>query len=496
MPSNSRKIKKSEIQPKDVLIEKVIRQRKRAIERSKEEFYYFCRYMHPHFYKPTRTYLREMCNTMQDWWEKDEQNNILLINLPPRHGKSFTARLFVVWVFGKDENNSVKTKVISASFNETVSQMFAQQTRDTIASTSQNIKRIEYSDVFPKTKIKYGDSAKGFWSLEGSQEKNYLATSPSGTSTGIGANLIVVDDIVKDAAEAYNKRALESTWEWYNNTIVQRMEKPRKQLIIMTRWAMEDLAGRLATSRPNEVRTLSMPILTGEGDNVEMLCDDIMTYDEFKQVTQETNEDIIKANYFQVPIDVKGRLYTSLQTYSLLPEDITKIWAYTDTADRGEDYFCMIVFAETKEHKAYILDVIYTKEDMSKTETYSANAVITNEVNEAIFEGNNGGVGFKRAVERITREKGHRKTVFTDFHQSANKESRILSNSTWVMNNVYFPEGWHLKFPEFFKAITTFQKEGKNEHDDAPDALTGVAETINNTIQQTAKVIKRPKWIR
>ena len=274
------------------------------------------------------------------------------------------------------------------------------------------------------------------------------------------------------------------------------MEKPRKQLIIMTRWALEDLAGRLSTARPDEVRTLSMPILTENDGKVEMLCESIMSYKEFQQTTQEMNEEIIKANYFQVPIDVKGRLYTNLQTYSLVPEDITKIWAYTDTADRGEDYFCMIVFAETKEHKAYILDVIYTKEDMSKTEMYSANAVISNDVNEAIFEGNNGGVGFKRSVERIAREKGHRKTTFTDFHQSANKESRILSNSTWVMNNIYFPEGWHLKWPEFFKAITTFQKEGKNEHDDAPDALTGVAETINNTIQQTAKVIKRPKWIR
>lgn len=97
--------------------------------------------------------------------------------------------------------------------------------------------------------IKYGDAAKGFWSLDGSEEKNYLATSPGGTSTGIGANYVIVDDIIKTAEEAYNERVLDSHWEWYNNTLAQRMERPRKQILIMTRWSSNDLAGKMLTRR-------------------------------------------------------------------------------------------------------------------------------------------------------------------------------------------------------------------------------------------------------
>lgn len=66
------------------------------------------------------------------------------------------------------------------------------------------------------------------------------------------------------------------------------------------------------------------------------------------------------------------------------------------------------------------------------------------------------------------------------FHQSKNKEARILSNSTWVMDHIYFPVNWRHKWKELYETLTTYQKEGKNAHDDAPDALTGVAESIQS----------------
>jgi hypothetical protein len=47
------------------------------------------------------------------------------------------------------------------------------------------------------------------------------------------------------------------------------------------------------------------------------------------------------------------------------------------------------------------------------------------------------------------------------------------------MQHVYFPVNWSAKWPEFFKDITGFQKEAKNKHDDAADALTGLAEIVN-----------------
>ena len=197
--------------------------------------------------------------------------------------------------------------------------------------------------------------------------------------------------------------------------------------------------------------------------------------------------DIASANYQQEPIDLKGCLYQKFLTYDTLPENIIKIWNYTDTADKGADYFASPVFAETADHRAYLLDVLYTKEPMEVTENAHANMIIRNKVNHVRIEGNNGGRGFRRNSERLVKERGYYTAYYEDFHQSANKYSRILSNSAWIENNVYYPSDWATRWPEFYFAMTTYQREGKNAHDDAPDAVTGIAETLQIQNPQNLK---------
>ena len=117
---------------------------------------------------------------------------------------------------------------------------------------------------------------------------------------------------------------------------------------------------------------------------------------------------------------------------------------------------------------------------MEITEPLVAKHLFDYKVNEAYIESNNGGRGFSRQISHyLTDIHNTNHTVIIPFHQSKNKQSRILSNATWVMEHIYFPTNWHNKFPDFYKAITSYQREGKNLHDDAPDALTGVAEKIN-----------------
>ncbi|WP_405320516.1 phage terminase large subunit, partial [Frisingicoccus sp.] len=124
----------------------------------------------------------------------------------------------------------------------------------------------------------------------------------------------------------------------------------------------------------------------------------------------------------------------------------------------------------------YILDVYYTKDAMEITEPETAKMLTRNNVGCAIIESNNGGRGFARSVERICKDDGNYHTSFKWFHQSANKVARIMSNSTSVMNNVLFPMNWMDRWPDFAKDLMKYQREGKNAHDDAPDALTGVYE--------------------
>ena len=114
---------------------------------------------------------------------------------------------------------------------------------------------------------------------------------------------------------------------------------------------------------------------------------------------------------------------------------------------------------------------------MEITEKETAKRLVEFDVNKAVIESNNGGRGFARSVKRIMQDElfsNH--TVVRWFHQSKNKKARILSNSTWVMEHIYYPINWRDRWPEYYEAMTSYQKEGKNKHDDAPDATTGVAE--------------------
>jgi predicted phage terminase large subunit-like protein len=100
-------------------------------------------------------------------------------------------------------------------------------------------------------------------------------------------------------------------------------------------------------------------------------------------------------------------------------------------------------------------------------------------VNYARIESNNGGRGFARNVQRIAHEKyGNTRTRYKTFTQSKNKNARILTGSTGVMNNVLFPAGWELLWREYWRDMTKYQRVGTNAHDDAQDATTGVYEYL------------------
>ena len=377
-----------------------------------------------------------------------------------------------MWVFGQ----SPRTKIITGSYNQILSGLFAQQTRDGILTENEGVKQEYFHDIFPDTVIKQGDAAKGFWSLDGSEEKNYLATSPGGTSTGIGANFVIVDDIIKNNEEAANELVKDKHWEWYNNTLVQRMERPRKQILIMTRWASDDLVGRTLEKKADKCHLITYKAVQDDGS---MLCDEIMTLEEYKSVISEMGADIASANYQQEPIDLKGRLYTSFKTYSGELPQFKEIRNYTDTADTGDDYLCSIDYGVTFASEAYILEVLYTKEPMEVTEPATAGILKKDMVNVADIESNNGGRGFARNVERILQQELHSNhTIVRWFSQNKNKQARIYSNSSWVMQHIYYPEDWRNRWPEYYDAMVKYQREGKNKHDDAPDATTGIAEKI------------------
>ena len=442
------------------------------LELARRSIWEYSKLRHPNFYKEDREYLKTMCEEIQNFIEQEEKK-ILLLNVAPRHGKSFTVKNTVEWLFG----HNPKLKILTGSYNEILSGIFATQVRNTIQEEKTD-SRIVYSDIFPNTKIKYGEASAKLWALEGQDEKSYLATSPTGTSTGLGADIVIIDDLIKNDMEAYNELVLDKHWSWLTNTILSRLEgNDWKIIVVMTRWSENDLAGRLLQSEYKElIKQISFPVVKEDGS---MLCDEIMNRETYELKIKEMNPDIAEANYNQKLIDMKNRLYGEFKVWQELPK-YNKKMNYTDTADTGEDYYCSINYVEY-EKEVYITDILFTQDSMDVTEEATADLLFLNDVNEATFESNNGGRFFSKKVGDKIREKyKSNKCVIKPKTQRNNKESRILANSSWVNEHIYMPFNWQHKYPEFYKHIKNFMRKGKNIHDDGADVLTAIAESINN----------------
>ena len=430
-------------------------------------------------------YLKEMCDAIQEF--ENDDNEALIINMPPRHGKTRTVNNSVAWLLGRNP----KYKIMEGAYNTELSRRSSKRVRNSIAMRPTQ-GRIVFNQVFPDVAIKDGSGSVDNWGLTGNDEENYLATAPNGSSTGIGADFLVLDDTIKRKYEAYHKEYLRVLFEdWFCDTLYSRLEGKRKIIIVMTRWATGDMAGRLMQMLDEQGRKYRL-ITKKAYDNKtdKMLNPSILNKQQYDNLCLTIGEDIVRANYDQEPVDLKGKLYKRFLTYN--PSDIRTIdnpngkivfkdiRARCDTADTGDDYLCSIVYGVTVDKRAYILDIIYTQEDMEETEEQVAQQLL--KYNPYIFrpESNNGGRGFSRAVEKRYKELGGVKTIFKPYTQTMNKEARILSNATTVQNIIYFPEDWRQKYREYYTSMNEYQRQGKNEHDDAQDCTTSIAEELDS----------------
>jgi len=131
------------------------------LELARRHFYDYCQLKYPKHYTNDRAYLKEVCDKVQAFGEQNKKR-FLVINMPPRHYKSFTAGNFVEWRFGEDPTR----KVMTGSYNETLSTTFARKVRDTIDERPSDGVLV-YRDIFSGTVVKYGQASASKWALEG-----------------------------------------------------------------------------------------------------------------------------------------------------------------------------------------------------------------------------------------------------------------------------------------------------------------------------------------
>lgn len=192
--------------------------------------------------------------------------NGLMIFVPPQHGKSeIVSRKLPAWALGRNPN----MKIGGASYSSDLSQQFSRSIQRTMDDPL-------YKAVFPKTFLNQSNMAKGvgrgyirnvdFFETVGFGGF-YKAVGVGGALTGTPLDLGIIDDPVKDAMEAYSAVYRERVWEWYLNVFLTRLHNDSKQLIIMTRWHSDDLAGRLLEKEPEKWEVVTIPAIKEDNSN-------------------------------------------------------------------------------------------------------------------------------------------------------------------------------------------------------------------------------------
>lgn len=202
---------------------------------------------------------REIAHKCQDLAEGKLPTQGLMLFVPPQNGKSLcVSKSFPAWMLGRDPS----LKIVGCSYSADLAQQFSRAVQRTIESD-------EYKSIFPDTQLPSGGRGYqrnvDYFDIVGGGF--YKAVGVGGSLTGTPADLGIIDDPVKDAMEAYSKTYRDRVWNWYTDVFLTRLHNRSKQLLIMTRWHEDDLAGRLLDREPDKWTVVSIPaICEVEGD--------------------------------------------------------------------------------------------------------------------------------------------------------------------------------------------------------------------------------------
>ena len=182
----------------------------------------------------------------------------LMLFVPPQHGKSeIVSRKFPAWALGVNP----LLKIVGSSYSADLAEQFSRSIQRTIDSS-------EYGEVFPNTYLNNQrvstDKNRG-WVRKVDMFETvgfggfYKAVGVGGSLTGTPADLGIIDDPVKDALEAGSQTYRDRIWSWYTDVFLTRLHNRSKQILIMTRWHEDDLAGRLLEKEPEKWTVISIP---------------------------------------------------------------------------------------------------------------------------------------------------------------------------------------------------------------------------------------------
>lgn len=260
----------------------------------------------------------------------------LIVNLPPRHGKSaLISETFPSWYLGRNPDK----RVICTAYDQALAERFGRFNR---------LKLDEYGPALWGVSVSKSKASQTDWEIQG-RAGGMRSVAIGAGITGHGADLLIIDDPHKSAAEADSETYRERIWQEWQQTLSTRLHAGGRVVVVATRWHEDDLCGRLIANEPGRWQVLSLPAIA---EPLDPLGRSVGTplwpeggYDEewAKQQRATVGSRAWAALYQQRPTAAEGNLLKRewIQRYREQPASFQRIvqsWDLTFSGGSDSDY--------------------------------------------------------------------------------------------------------------------------------------------------------------
>ena len=464
------------------------------------DFDCFCRYIEwdreedKKFYMPRRKQLLPLARALQRLEER--KIHLLCISMPPGVGKTTMAEFFLTWTGGR---NPDLPSIIGSHSNS-----FLRGVYDEIQRIVGRGSEYLWQKVFPETKL-VGTNAKDLMLDIGSRKRFStfeFSSIGSGNAGKIRAgNLLYCDDLVDGIETAMSRERLDKIWQQYYTDYRQRKIGDCAELHIATRWSVHDVIGHLEDMYGDdpEAEFIVCPALDeNDESNFDYPFGIGFTTEFYHEQREIMDSASWKALYMNEPIEREGQLYPQnmLQRYFELPEgEPDAIIGVCDTKTTGSDFCCMPIVYQYG-NKFYIEDVLFENYAPNIVETNLVTAICKWNPHMIRFESNVAGGKLAADIQQAIKDKGCKTKIETKWTQQ-NKETKILVEAHWVMEHCIFKDDsvlhgdeWR-EYRKFLQSLCSYSLEGKNKHDDAPDAMAQLSQYIQGFMGNRVEIVRR-----
>ncbi|EMQ3399524.1 phage terminase large subunit [Yersinia enterocolitica] len=425
----------------------------------------FIQYINPEYI--TSKFSETVCDAL-DQFLLDMVNGlrpVLILGAPPQHGKSdIVSRYLPAYFFGKYPDLRVAglsyAKDLASDMNRDVQRiMMSPEYKTLFPESALNSKRVVTIDVEAKRNSETFEVV--------GHKGTYISQGVGGPLTGKKVDLGIIDDPIKNAKEALSSTTKKSIWNWYVSTFKTRLSKNSGEIIMATRWATDDLSGRVVEITPR-AKVLAFPAINERG---EALVPELHPKEKLLETKVILGDYFWSAMYQQSPKQAGGSIFKDEWIKYYLPKDlptsfdtVIHSWDMTFKDSEGTDYVVGQVWGK-KGANSYLLHQVRAR--MSFTATLKAVKQMADE--------------FPKALRKLVEDKANGPAVIDSLKSivaglvpvepDGSKVARAHAiTAVWESGNVFLPHKdiapWIV---ETVAEITTFPV-GAN--DDVVDAMT------------------------